>query len=198
MPFGLLEHRQHRLARHAGPAAEHGGDLVDGDQLAGLLGEQRPVGSGVDHDRLELLAEQAALLVLLVDEHQHDVLQRGLADRHGAGQGMQDADLDGGPGGGGGRRGGGRLGMGALGGGKAEGGGEGRGREAGSPEPGRYGFHGTPFLICLATGAVRAASLTHRAETASSVPLQHSRSGKIVGNYLHLKRTAGLGTLPSN
>src|SRR5262249_12709153 len=64
-------------------------------QLTRLLGEQRPVRRGIDHHRLELLAEQAALLVLLVDEHQHHVFQRGLADRHGAGQRMQDADLDG-------------------------------------------------------------------------------------------------------
>ena len=27
--------------------------------------------------------------------HMHDVLQRGLADRHGAGERMEDADLDG-------------------------------------------------------------------------------------------------------
>ena len=91
----LLEHRQHGLARHRGPAAEHGGDLVLGDQLARLFGEQRPVRGGIDHDGLELLAEHAALLVLLVDQHQHDVLQRGLADRHGAGERMQNADLDG-------------------------------------------------------------------------------------------------------
>ena len=70
-------------------------DLVLADQFARLLGEQRPVRGRVDDDRLELLAEQAALLVLLVDEHQHHVLQRGLADRHGAGERMQNADLDG-------------------------------------------------------------------------------------------------------
>ncbi len=91
----LLEHRQHGLARHRGPAAEHRRDLVLGDELARLFGEQRPVGGRIDHDRLELLAEQAALLVLLVDQHQHDIFQRGLADGHGAGKRMQDADLDG-------------------------------------------------------------------------------------------------------
>ena len=51
----------------------------DRDQLARLLGEQRPVGSRVDDDGLELLAEQAALLVLLVDQEQHRVLERRLA-----------------------------------------------------------------------------------------------------------------------
>ena len=70
-------------------------DLVLGDQLTRLFGKQRPVRRGIDDDRLELLAEQAALLVLLVDQHQHHVLQRGFADRHGAGERMQDADLDG-------------------------------------------------------------------------------------------------------
>ncbi len=91
----FLEHRQHRLARHRGPAAEHDRDLVLGDQLARLFGEQRPVGGRIDHHGFELLAEQAALLVLLVDQHQHRVFQRGFADRHGAGQRMQNADLDG-------------------------------------------------------------------------------------------------------
>ena len=63
-------------------------------RLPRLLGEQRPVGGRIDHHRFQLLAEHAALGVLLLDQHQHDVLQRGLADRHGAGQRVQDADLD--------------------------------------------------------------------------------------------------------
>ena len=69
-------------------------DLVLADQLARLFGEQRPVGGRVDDDGLELLAEHAALLVLLLDQHQHHVLQRRLADGHRAGQRMQNADLD--------------------------------------------------------------------------------------------------------
>ena len=91
----LLEHRQHGLARHAGPAAEHRRDLVLGDQLARLLGEERPVRGRIDHDGLELLAEHAALLVLLLDEHEHDVFERRLGDRHRARERVQDADLDG-------------------------------------------------------------------------------------------------------
>ncbi|MDT4818495.1 hypothetical protein FQZ97_515890 [compost metagenome] len=91
----LLEHRQHGFARHAGPAAEHHVDLVLAQQLAGLLGEQRPVGGRIDHHRLELLAVDPALGVDLVDGHQRHVFQRGLGNRHGAGQRMQDADLDG-------------------------------------------------------------------------------------------------------
>jgi hypothetical protein len=71
------------------------GDLVLGDQLACLLGEQRPVRRRVDDHGLELLAENAAFLVLLIDEEQHRVFQRGLADRHRAGKRMKNADLDG-------------------------------------------------------------------------------------------------------
>ena len=91
----LLEHRQHRLARHRRPAAEHGRDLFLGDQLARLFREQRPVGGRIDDHGFELLAEQTALLVLLLDQHQHDVLERRLADGHRARQRMQDAYLDG-------------------------------------------------------------------------------------------------------
>ena len=61
---------------------------------ARLLGEQRPVGGRIDHHRLELAAEHAALLVLILDQHEHHVLQRRLADRHRAGERMQDADFD--------------------------------------------------------------------------------------------------------
>ena len=91
----FLEDRQHRLAGHRGPAAEDGGHLVLGQQLPRLLGEQGPVGRRVHHHGLELLAQQPTLFVLLRDQHQHGVLQRGLADGHGAGQGMQDTHLDG-------------------------------------------------------------------------------------------------------
>ena len=55
----LLEHRQHRFARHRGPAAEHRRDLVLGDQFARLLGEERPVRGRVDDHRLDLLAQAA-------------------------------------------------------------------------------------------------------------------------------------------
>ena len=90
----LFEHRQDRLARRRRPATEHGCDLVDGDQFTGLFGKERPVGGGIDNDGLKLLAEKAALLVLLFDEHQHGILERRLGDGHGAGQRMQNADLD--------------------------------------------------------------------------------------------------------
>ena len=41
------------------------------------------------------LPSSPPFLFCSVDQHQHDVLQRRLADRHGAGQRVQDADLDG-------------------------------------------------------------------------------------------------------
>ena len=90
----LLEHRQHGFARHRSPAAEDDRDFVLGDEFARLFGEQRPVGGGIDDHRFKLLAEHAAFLVLLVDEHQHHVFQRRLADRHRARQRMENADLD--------------------------------------------------------------------------------------------------------
>ena len=93
-PVQLLDHRQHRLARHRGPAAEHHVHIRHGQQLARLFGEQRPVRRRVHHDRFQLLAQQAALGVLLLDQHQHRVLQGRLRNRHRARQRMQDADLD--------------------------------------------------------------------------------------------------------
>ncbi|QTK80686.1 hypothetical protein AT6N2_C3200 [Agrobacterium tumefaciens] len=74
----LFENRQNGFTRGRRPAAENGGDLVLRNQLAGLFGEKRPVGGRIDHDSFKLLAENAALLVLLVDEHQHGIFQRGL------------------------------------------------------------------------------------------------------------------------
>jgi hypothetical protein len=73
----FFEHRQHRLARHRGPAAEHGGHLVLVNQLLGLFGEQRPVGGRVHHHGFELLAQHAALGVDFVDGHQGHVLEHG-------------------------------------------------------------------------------------------------------------------------
>jgi hypothetical protein len=90
----LLEYREHRFPRHRSPAAEHGGDFFLRQEIARLLGEERPVGSRIDDDRLDLLAEQPALLVHIVHHHQDGVLQSRLADRHRARQRMQDADLD--------------------------------------------------------------------------------------------------------
>ncbi|MNL05558.1 hypothetical protein D3C87_1261640 [compost metagenome] len=90
----FLVDREHGLARYRGPAPKRDGDLVLRDQLTRLFGEQRPVGGGVHHHRLELAAEHAAALVDLVDGHQRHILERGLGDGHRARQRMQDADLD--------------------------------------------------------------------------------------------------------
>ncbi|MCY1423632.1 hypothetical protein D9M71_393500 [compost metagenome] len=91
----FLEYRQHRFARHRGPATEHHGDLVLGQQLSTLFREQRPVGRRVDHHRLKHLAVDPALGVDLIDGHQGHVLERRFRNRHGPRQRMQDADLDG-------------------------------------------------------------------------------------------------------
>jgi len=91
----FLVDRQNGLARHRGPAAERHRNLVLGQQLAGLLGEQRPVGGRINHHSLELPAQQAALGVDFLDGHQRHVLEYRFADRHGPGERMQHADLDG-------------------------------------------------------------------------------------------------------
>ncbi len=90
----LLEHGQHRLAAHRGPAAEDGGHLVLQQELLGLLREEVPVRGGVLDDRLDLAAEHAPAGVDLLDGHQDDFLQRRLADGHGSAERVQDADLD--------------------------------------------------------------------------------------------------------
>jgi hypothetical protein len=91
----FFHHRQHRLARYGRPATEDDGNLVLAQQLLGLFGEQRPVGGWIHHDGLELLAQQAALGVDVVNGHQHRVLQHRFRDGHGAGQAVQHAHLDG-------------------------------------------------------------------------------------------------------
>jgi hypothetical protein len=91
----LLDHRQHGLARHDGPAAEHHVDVRHGQQFPRLFGEQRPVRGRVDDHRLKLLAQKTALGVLRLDQHQHGVFQRRFGNRHRARQRMQHADLDG-------------------------------------------------------------------------------------------------------
>ncbi len=93
-PVQLLDHRQDRLAAHRGPGAEDHVDLLDRQQLARLLGKERPVRRRVDDDGLDLASQQAAGGVLRLDEHQHRVLERRLGDGHAARERVQDADLD--------------------------------------------------------------------------------------------------------
>src|SRR5688572_3760680 len=93
-PVQLLEHRQHGLARHRGPAAEDDSHLILRDELARLLGEERPVGGRVDHHRLDLHAHDASLGVDLLDRHERDIFKDRFADRHRSGERVEDADLD--------------------------------------------------------------------------------------------------------
>ena len=63
-------------------------------KLLRLLGEGRPVAGAVFLDELDLAAEHAALRVDLLDGELLGLDRTGLADRHRAGDGMQDADRD--------------------------------------------------------------------------------------------------------
>ena len=90
----FLKHRQARLAAHRGPTAEGHRNLVLVDQLLGLLRKERPVRSGIHHDRLDLLAEHAAFFVDLLGGHEHHVPQGGLGNGHRSTERMQDANLN--------------------------------------------------------------------------------------------------------
>ncbi len=65
----VLEHRQHRLAAHRGPAAEGHRHLVLEQELLRLLREEIPVRGGVHHHGLDLLAHDPALGVDLLERH---------------------------------------------------------------------------------------------------------------------------------
>ena len=84
-------YRQHRLTRHRRPATEGGRHLVLADELARLFRKQRPVRRRIDHHRLEFLAQEAALGVDFFYRHERHIFQRGFADGHGAGEGVEYA-----------------------------------------------------------------------------------------------------------
>ena len=88
----LLEHRQHRLAGGRGPAAHHRSAFVLHEKLLRLLGEGRPIAGAVFLNELDLAAEHAALGVDLLDGELFGLDRAGLADRHRAGDRMQDTD----------------------------------------------------------------------------------------------------------
>ena len=90
----LFEHRQHRLARRAGPAAEHRRAMVVDQQLLRLLGKGRPVGRAVFLDDLDLAAQDAAHRVDLVDGKLLGLDRAGFRDCHRAAGRMQLADRD--------------------------------------------------------------------------------------------------------
>ena len=91
----FLKHRQDRFTRDRRPAAKHHRHFILGQQLARLLGKQRPVGGRVDHHRLQFLAQHPAFGVDVVDGHQRDVFQRRFGNRHRPGERMHDPDFDG-------------------------------------------------------------------------------------------------------
>ena len=90
-----LEDGEHRLARRGRPAAEHRGDAVGRDELLGLLREHGRLGGAVLGDDLELLAQDPAVGVDLLGGQVEGVADRLLGDGHGAGQRVEEADLDG-------------------------------------------------------------------------------------------------------
>src|SRR5207253_8618706 len=71
---GLLEDRQDRLAAGRSVAPEHGDDLVPQNELFGLFLEEAHLRFGVFNDRFDLLAEDAALGVDLLDREQLSVV----------------------------------------------------------------------------------------------------------------------------
>ena len=91
----LLDDRLDGLAGGRGPAAEDRADAVLGEQLLGLLREGGPVGGAVFLDVLDLLSEDAAAGVDLVGGHVQHVGDGLLGDRHAAGEGVEEAELDG-------------------------------------------------------------------------------------------------------
>ena len=91
----LLEDRQNGFAGGGSPAAEHDRDLFLREQFPGFFGKDIPIGRRINDDRLQFPSEQPALLVLVCYQHENRVLEHRFADCHGAGQGMQNTDLDG-------------------------------------------------------------------------------------------------------
>ena len=59
-----------------------------------LFGKEVPVRGRIDNDRLKFSPKQAAFPILIRDQHKDRVLQHQFADCHGAGQGMENANLD--------------------------------------------------------------------------------------------------------
>ena len=92
----FFKHGQHGFAADRGPAAEGHIHLRHLQQFARLFSKKWPIGSGVHHHGFHTAPEQAAAAVDAFDHHQHGIAQRSFADGHGAGKGVQNADLDGG------------------------------------------------------------------------------------------------------
>ena len=89
----FFDHRENRFPRNRGPVAEDYIHFVNCKQFARFFGEQWPVGGWIDHDRLDLATQDAALGVLLLDQHFHCVLKGRLRDRHSPGKRVEHAYL---------------------------------------------------------------------------------------------------------
>ena len=70
-----FEDGQDGLSAHRRPAAEDHGYFVLENQFLGFLSEKVPVGRRIDNNRLDLLAQDPALGVNLVNGHKDDVLE---------------------------------------------------------------------------------------------------------------------------
>src|SRR5712691_6937333 len=90
----FLEDRQDGLTRGRCPAAEYNCDLFFCEQFPGFLGEEVPVGIGIDYDGLQFAPKQATLSILILYQHEDRVLEHRFADSHRSGKGMQNAHPD--------------------------------------------------------------------------------------------------------
>src|SRR5262249_15919984 len=90
----LLDDWPDRLAAGGSPTTEQVASFVLGFQLFRLPGKKWPVGSGVCHGGLHLTAQDPTLGIQLLDGKQGGVDDRPLADGHGAGARVENADLD--------------------------------------------------------------------------------------------------------
>ena len=90
----FLEDRQYGFARGRGPAAEYGRYAVLHQQLAGFLGEGRPVTGAVFLNDLDLTTQHTTHRVDLLNGEHLCFYRTGLTDRHGAGNRVENTYLN--------------------------------------------------------------------------------------------------------
>ena len=94
VPAGF-DHRRDLPAARRCPAAESRRDTIGGDQPFGLAREGGRIRGAVTDDGFERPTEHAARCVQFLDRHQRRLGDGPGADRHRAGERLQDADADG-------------------------------------------------------------------------------------------------------